>query len=380
MASTDSFPDADPPRRGWRSKRGAKRRALRGARPPEKAANADVNVNDIIDSEAEDHVVSSSSNESQPKPRNSRRASRLKRRKQQALAAMDKGWPDWDGLKPIVSFLVFPAIFAMLIVATGGGWPKAVLYPVAAVFAVYVGLSAFTGVELVLACLLLYLPFSTSYVIPIAPGVNGTNMLLLLGLFASFMSAGANRQTLLPWPPGTGLVVAYGFLSGISGFTIMALPGGLEYLLYHELLSYKAWLDQFLFYYIAMCAVRDIDTAKRVVLYMCIGAILMVLYAVPEMLEKMGRSSIEKSRIEGPQKQSNNFGGFVAYTVLPIAALFLTYIKDYRAWVITPYFFIAAKVLISTFSRGAYLAMATGALLATYYKGKGFLIMVGTDT
>ncbi|MEE9334094.1 MAG: O-antigen ligase family protein [Granulosicoccaceae bacterium] len=337
MASTNSFPDAEPSARGARKVP----RELRGRKA-------------------------------------GKRKQRLKDRRQHALDAMDKGWPAWSGLKPIFIFLLFPAAFAMLIILTGGHWPKAALYPIAAMLGLYVGISAFTGVELTLACLLLYLPFSTTYVIPLAPGINGTNMLLLLGLFASVMSASNKRQTFIPWLPGTGMVVAFGFWSALSGFTVMAHPGGFNYLLYHELLNYKAWLDQFLLYYIAMCTVRDTETAKRVVLYMCLGAIVLVLYSVPELLDKMGRSSIEKSRIEGPQKQSNNFGGFVAYTILPVGALFLTYIKDYRAWFVTPYFLIAAKVLISTFSRGAYLAIAAGAMLATYYKGKGFLIIALT--
>lgn len=337
MASTDSFPDAEPSVSG--SARGLRKQRGRNT---------------------------------------GKRKQRLKNRRQQAIAAMADGWPEWSGLKPIFVFLLFPATFALLIIATGGHWPQSVLYPVAAMMGLYVGISAFAGVELTLACLLLYLPFSTTYAIAIAPGVNGTNMLILLGLFASIMSASNKRQTYLPWPPGTGLVVAFGFWTALSGFTIMAHPGGYDYLMYNELLNYKSWLDQFLLYYIAMCAVRDTETAKRVVLYMCLGAIVMVLYAVPEMLDKGGRSSIDKSRIMGPQKQSNNFGGFVAYTILPIGALFLTYIKNVRAWLVAPYFLLAAKVLISTFSRGAYLAIAAGAMLATYYKGKGFLIMAGT--
>jgi len=113
--------------------------------------------------------------------------------------------------------------------------------------------------------------------------------------------------------------------------------------------------------------------AKRCVVYMLIGSMLVVLFSVPEMLEKMGRSTIEKSRIEGPHMQSNNFGGFVAYTLLPLVAVFVVYIKDLRAWLLTPYFLITAKVLITTFSRGAYLAMVAGGLMAGWFKGRGFL-------
>jgi len=59
---------------------------------------------------------------------------------------------------------------------------------------------------------------------------------------------------------------------------------------------------------------------------------------------------------------------------LPLVAIFVTFIKDIRFWLFSPYFLLAAKVLITTFSRGAYLAMAIGAFLTGYFKGRSFLI------
>ncbi|MFK7862028.1 MAG: O-antigen ligase family protein [Granulosicoccus sp.] len=285
------------------------------------------------------------------------------------------GWPEFDGLKPVLCFLAIPSILVLAITVTGGHWPTSILYAFALVLGVIVAISALHSVELVLSVLLIYLPFSKIFVIPIAPGINGTNMLLILGLFASVLRILATRQRLTDWPAGSYLVFAFGFLTSISAFTMMLNPGGRVFLLYSEILSYKAWLDQFVFYFIVLICVRDIETAKRCFIYVIIGSVLVVLFAVPEMLEKSGRSTIEKSRIEGPHLQSNNFGGFVAYTILPLIALFLTYIKDVRAWLLTPYFLLTAKVLITTFSRGAYVAIVIGAFLAGWFKGKGFLAL-----
>lgn len=307
----------------------------------------------------------------------SRRGNRAKQRKQAVRAAMDHGWPEWEGLRPVILFLLLPGMLAVAVALTGP-WPMPILYGLAALMGLYVFSTAFHGAELVLACFLLYLPFSSTYVIPVAPGVNGTNMLILLGLFASVMRKVEERENWISWPRGTTTVFIFAFLTCLSGFTIFKQPGGWEHLFHHELLSYKAWIDQFVMYFIALSCIRSIVVAKRVVLYMCIGTIILVLYSVPEMLDKMGNSSIDKSRIGGPHRQPNMFGGFVAYTMLPLVALFITYIKDIRAWLLTPYFLIAAKVLISTFSRGAYLAIAIGAFMAAYFKGKGFLIMWAT--
>jgi len=307
----------------------------------------------------------------------SRRGTRAKQRKQAIRAGMAHGWPEWAGLRPVILFIMFPGFLAVAVALTGP-WPMPLLYGLAALMGLYVFSTAFHGVELVLACFLLYLPFSTTYVIPVAPGVNGTNMLILLGIFATVMRKVDQRQGWISWPKGTTTVFIFAFLTCLSGFTVLRLPGGWSYLFHNELLSYKAWIDQFVMYFIALSCIRSIDAAKRVVIYMCIGSIVLVLYSVPEMLDKMGNSSIDKSRIGGPHRQPNMFGGFVAYTMLPLVALFVTYIKDIRAWLLMPYFLIAAKVLISTFSRGAYLAMAVGALMAAYFKGKGFLIFWAT--
>ncbi len=306
-----------------------------------------------------------------------RSRSKSKKRKDAARASMSYGFPAWEGLRPVILFLMAPALLAIGVALTGP-WPMWLLYAPAAFMGLYVFASSFKTVELVLACFILYVPFSTTYVIPIAPGVNGTNMLILLGLFAAVMAKADGRVSWLNWPPGTTIVFAFGFISALSGFTVMREPGGYEHLMYNELLSYKAWLDQFVMYFIALSCVRNTETAKRVVIYMCIGTVVLALYSIPEMLDKMGGSTIDKSRVGGPHKQPNMFGGFVAYTTLPLVAIFVTYIKDIRAWILTPYFLVAAKVLITTFSRGAYVAMAVGGFLAAYFKGKGFLIFFGT--
>ncbi|MFK7855163.1 MAG: O-antigen ligase family protein [Granulosicoccus sp.] len=305
--------------------------------------------------------------------RKASRASKRREREKASSSFENSGFPALDGLKPVLGFLAFPAFLVLALTVTGGGWPSYILYPIALALGLVVALSAFKGVELVLACMIIYLPFSKVFVVPLAPGVNGTNMLVLLGLFAALLRATQMRESLFKWPPGTVLVLVFGILSSLSAITVTFLPGGRTFLLYNELLSYKAWVDQFIFYFIALMCIRDTETAKRCFLYLLIGSMLVVLYAVPEMLEKMGRSTIEKSRIGGPHLQSNNFGGYIAYTVLPLIAIFIIYIKDLRAWLLTPYFLLTAKVLITTFSRGAYVAMLIGGCMAGWFKGKLFL-------
>lgn len=286
---------------------------------------------------------------------------------------MASGLPSIASLKPVLQFIAVPAVLVVLIVLTGGQWPKPVLYGIALLLGVWLAASALRSPELIVACTLFYLPFSTTYAIGIAPGINGTNILLLMGLVACLIQAMSRQQKLLDWLPGTRLVLFFGFYTALSGITVMTQPGGWRYLIHGEILNYKGWLDQFVFYCVLASTIRDRDMAKRMLIYMVIGAMVLAVYTIPEMLEKAGRSSIEKSRLEGPHQQTNNFGGFVAYTLMPVVAIFITYIRDWRAWLLTPSILLAAKLLLATFSRGAYLAMALGGFIAAYFRGKGFL-------
>ena len=307
-----------------------------------------------------------------------RRISRTRARgERQTAAAEFPGFPTMQGLRPVFSFLFFPILIVMALALTGGNWPPMVLYPLAFLMGAYVAWFTLSSLELVVACMIFYFPFSTSYAISIMPGVNGTNMLLLLALGGALMQV-YNGSGLFRWLPGTILIFLFALLSSLSGVTTLALPGGYEYIRFDELLNYKGWIEQFVFVFILYCSIRDHETAKRMVIYMCLASMALVIYVIPEMLEKMGRSSIEKSRLEGPHSQSNNFGGFVAYSLMPLLALFMVYMNNIKVWVLSPYFLLVAKVLITTFSRGAYLAMALGAFFAAYFRGKGFLLFWAT--
>ncbi len=283
------------------------------------------------------------------------------------------GFPTFQSMLPVLGFLALPALIVIGITLTGGHWPKGILYLLALIMGCYVFASIFRGAELALAVMLLYLPFSPVYVIPLGPGVNGTNALIGLGILATIMQAREKNVSLFNLKRGSPLVFVYAAITIASGLTMLVQNGGKDYLLGSEIHTYKGWIEQFIVYFIALSAIRTHGMARRVFFYMCIGSVLIVIYTVPEMLDKQGLSSIEKSRIAGPLLQSNEFGGFVAYTLLFTGSMFLAYFTRIKAWVMAPYFIIALKVLISTFSRGAYLALAVGGLIAGYLRGKRFI-------
>ncbi len=311
-----------------------------------------------------------------PIPGEAKPASKRSKRKDKVQPGRKKEKPtfppvsEWVG---VLAFMSLPALVILFSSVSGTPLPKPLLYGIAVILGLYLMVRAYFNVELVLAVAIVYIPFSKVIVIPIAPGLNGTNVFLLLLLVSAFFQAQRKRIPLLELLPGAKVVFGFAFLSALSGVTLSLRPGGFDYFMSEIWLTYKAWLDQFILYFAVLSAIRDRELAKRVVIYTIIGSMLVVFYSVDEMLERAGRSNLDRSRVGGPLLQPNNFGGFVAYTMLPIIAIFVMYIERLKAWLITPYLLVALKLLITSFSRGAYVALAAGGLLIGYLRGKGFL-------
>lgn len=282
-------------------------------------------------------------------------------------------FPAFRTYRGVLLFLLAPTLLLLFSKITGMPMPRPVLYGVAAALGFILVLRAYYNVELILAVGILYFPFSKQFVVPIAPGLNGTNVFLILMLLAAFFQAQRNRSSFLQTLPGTKIMLGFAGLSCFSAITLWATPGGFAFFMDDIWYTYKAWLDQFILYFVALSIIRDREVAKRVIIYMAIGAFAVTLYTIPEMLDKTGVSDIDKGRLGGPHDQPNNFGGFVAYTLIPVMALFIVYIRHWRAWFVLPYMALSAKLLVMSFSRGAYLAMAAGGLVSGYFRGKAFL-------
>jgi O-antigen ligase len=209
----------------------------------------------------------------------------------------------------------------------------------------------------------------------LAPVLNGSNMLLLLLLFAWFIQAFREQRPFFRPLPHTKLVMVWMVLSCFSAVTTVIHTGGFGFLLGEVGLEFKAWIDQFLLFFAFVNLIRDGTMARRLVVYMMLGSLATLTLGFQEMLDKQGLSTIERSRVEGPQIQPNDFGAFLVYSMGPFLGLLLTYPWNWRCGIILPYLAIAVKVLVATFSRGAYLALVAAGLLATYTKGLRILLV-----
>ncbi len=280
---------------------------------------------------------------------------------------------DWDKVASIGKFLILPALFAIVIIVLGVKLPRVALYGIAAIIGVAAMIRAQKDPEILLALMIIYIPFAHLYAISLAPLVNGTNIFILLCLFSGITAASRRRESAFKYRPGFNLTVAWFLFSSLSILTLLRTPGALSYTLSEELSQYTGWLSQFGFYLAVYSLVSNRGQAKRAMIYIMFGTIIVVMHGVSEAIDKVGLNSIEKQRLGGVFEQPNDLGGFIAYTFIPFIALFIFNMGKMKAWLLTPYFLITLKILITTFSRGAYVAFAIGGFFVVWMRGKAFM-------
>lgn len=279
-------------------------------------------------------------------------------------------------LRRTLAFLAVPGSILALSMVLHVRIPSPLLYALAGAVALVMGVRSLTDPEWLMAGFLLYMPLSKEVVVPLAPGINGVNMFTAMLIVSAIVTSRRDDRPFMPRVPHTRLMAWWAVLSCLSVVTLILRPGGFSYLIEDVPWDFKAWLDQFFVFFLFVSLIRDGEMARRMVVYMMVGALLAYFLGFQEMLEKQGLSTIEKSRVLGPQLQPNSFGAFIVYTLPPFIALFAVNLRRIRAWLSLPAFALAAKLLLATFSRGAYLAMGAAVLAAGYLRGK-WLLAVG---
>lgn len=282
--------------------------------------------------------------------------------------------PGWA--RPMLGTLLFLAVPGLALAPAllfGLEVPVVYLYFVAACAGAVVAARSLKDPEWLIAVTILYIPYKRLYVVPLAPGINGTNVLLVLLVVACIAEA-ARRQGAAPARreavAGRGLMAAYAALGAISMLTAVLNVGAGEFLSSYAQ-DIKAWLDQFLLFFMVSYLVRDADMARRLGVYLMLGLAAALGSGVSEWLEKRHYNSIERARLLGPQLQPNDFGAFLVYGSAFYVAFLLRSLTRWWAWLtFAPALVILAKMVLATFSRGAYLAMGAMAVAAGWLRGK----------
>ncbi len=281
--------------------------------------------------------------------------------------------PLWPTLRP----LAIPGVIVAIVSVLGVQIPSWALYGVGGVFVIVILPRIWGDPEPLLAIAALYLPLNQMFVVPLAPGLNGTNALEALLIISAIRQGRGQPDSEppvdAPRPPASRLVAAYAVVSLLSVVTA-AVVMGLNFV-GDKSGDLRQWLDQFIVFFTFRRLIRDSKMARRVLVYLMIAATVVLLLGFQEWMEKRGASSIEKARLLGPQLQPNDFGAYMAYAAAPFIALLLNNIGRPRIIAFTvPYLIVTARILLATFSRGAYLGVALAGVVAGYVRGRMFLI------
>ena len=285
---------------------------------------------------------------------------------------------EWYGqpLKSTLRFLLIPAVFVLITIVFGVKIPGWMLYGFASIFGVIIFIRSLRDAEWALALFLLYMPLSKMVVVPIAPGINGTNMFIVLLAISLLSIAKHDNRPMFGNYPYSKLVRWFGIVSCFSAVTLIFTDGGLSYLLDDVLEEYKGWVDQFIVFFLFLNLIRDGGMARRMVVYLMLGMLVALAMGVQEMLDKSGLDSIEKSRVGGPVLQPNDFGAFLVYNIAPFIGISIMYMSKLKVWALLPIFAVYAQVIITKFSRGAYLGFAVAGIIAAYIRGKTFFVFM----
>jgi len=291
-----------------------------------------------------------------------------------AAATAETSSLDWATVRHTLYFLVWPLLLMTPALFFSMPIPKPLLYGGGAIIGLMLVVRSFRSPETLLLMALVYIPLARVYPAAVLPGINGTNLILLALLFFWVYHAWKRQQLFWRPLPGSRPMLVWASLSFLSGITVVFYIN-LSYLISEVPLEFKAWIDQFIVYFAVLNLIADGRMARRLVVYMLVGSLVVLALGVLEMLDKQGLDSMDKSRVLGPQRQPNDFGAFLVYVSCILMAIVAVHPFQPRRWVLLPWLLVILKVLLATFSRGAYLALGAAGAAITWFRGLRYVAL-----
>jgi len=203
-----------------------------------------------------------------------------------------------------------------------------------------------------------FLPFGKVYPLSLGAGINMSN--LILGLAPVAWSVGrARRRGRLRLGWLEGLVAVYVVVASLSVVPAMGVAESVGELAQ----TYRTWLAPMLFFFIARGLVRDREGLEATLRVMAWVTILVAGLTWLEGIERGDRGSIEASRVPGLMRQANQMGAFLVYYGILLVTIGLRERRLPSRLLYFGGFLVAARAILFTFSRSAYLALASGSVL-----------------
>ncbi|TWJ17320.1 O-antigen ligase family protein [Geobacter argillaceus] len=221
----------------------------------------------------------------------------------------------------------------------------------------------------ILAITLLYLPMAKIAPFAVAKGVNLTNILVLSLFYRYYLTSpegrlnGDRRMRNIVY-----LIFVFIIIGLVQGLIRAYSPSKAELFTYTVELVVP-WL---LYLGLTGCF-SSLQDVRHALFFSWCGSTLSILNGFNEYREKRWASSIEKSRVNGPLQQPNMYGAFIA-SLLPVMFAFMLFFGGRLRMALLVVMLLAVKVMIGTFSRGAYLSFGAAILTQLYFKGKIFFV------
>ena len=224
---------------------------------------------------------------------------------------------------------------------------------------------------------LAYVPFSKRILGTFgvrSTGFNTTNLLMILVLVSLLLKEREN----LPCPATRrtwhGPWVLF-LVAGLWSFAWPVMEYGPPYFSIVSL-EFKRWLFPLLGYAIAYVYTRSREDARRLLVVMMLGALLVAALALKEFVDIGYRSSFLSRRVGGPFVQPNTMGAFISYYAFYILAFALVSLRPGVHWVLLAPFGVMTLALGATFSRGGMLGFFVGFLAFLSLRSRALLIVL----
>lgn len=268
--------------------------------------------------------------------------------------------------------IVFMGIVALLfsyIVTKDVALPPVVLYGGFMVGGILLFFKGLSKPEVVTYVLVAYLPFSRILVGDfggLATAFNLTN--LLMGFIIVVWLTGKYSEGEPLWLK-TNLnfpIILFMF----AGFVALARGHYLAGHMLYAIIEYKRWITPIFLYFLVLNTVKDRWMIQNVITLMVIVITIVGLMAIYDYIEVGTVSRLEKARIGGISEQPNQLAAFFCYYMFIPFAFFLRNMHKPKYWLLLVPFLICFRGIMVTFSRGGYLAFATGLMAICWFRSK----------
>lgn len=204
--------------------------------------------------------------------------------------------------------------------------------------------------------------------------INLTNILILITVFGLITRAMLAKEKLFA-NNGLNWWVLIFCLLGVFSVFRGSFYYGSRYLA-EFIIPLKRWLTPVFLYYISLNVIRNKNILKNTVIIIMIVVAVAGLLAVKEGIDIGDSGSLDSSRVGGLAEQPNMMGAFFVYYMFLFLGFFYLHWKKFKSWLLLVPFLLCFRGIQVTFSRGAYLAFAFGALAITFFKNKALFALL----